>query len=35
MFRHKHWFIEQTGDEEVCLCGIDEKIYDIVEVVED
>ncbi len=33
---HKYWFIEkQTGDEELCLYGVDINDYDIIEVVED
>jgi len=33
---YKHWFIEkQTGGEEICLYGVDQKVYDIIEVVED
>ena len=35
MLGYKHWFIEkETGDEELCLYGVDQKIYDIIEVVE-
>ena len=34
--QHKHWFIEkETGDEELYLYGVDQKVYDIIEVVED
>jgi hypothetical protein len=33
---YKNWFIEKgTGDEELCLYGIDQKVYDIIEVVEE
>jgi hypothetical protein len=33
---YKHWFIEkETGTEELCLYGVDQKVYDIIEVVED
>ena len=32
---YKHWFIEkETGSEELCLYGVDPKIYDIIEVVD-
>jgi hypothetical protein len=36
MLGDKHWFIEkETGDEELYLYGVDQKVYDIIEVVED
>ena len=36
MLGFKHWFIEkETGGEEICLYGVDQKVYDIIEVVED
>jgi hypothetical protein len=36
MLGYKNWFIEKgTGDEELCLYGVDQKVYDIIEVVED
>ena len=36
IFGYKHFFIEkQTGDEEICLHGVDQKIYDIIDVVHD
>lgn len=28
-----HWFIEVGGDEEIWLKGVDEEIYDVIEVV--
>ena len=30
----KHCFIEKGGDEELCLYGVDERVYDIIEVVD-
>lgn len=36
MLNYKHWFIEKkTGGEEICLYGVDQKVYDIIEVVVD
>ena len=36
MLGYKNWFIEkETGSEELCLYGVDQKVYDIIEVVED
>lgn len=36
VFDCKHWFIEkETGDEELCLYGVDQKVYDIIDVVDD
>ena len=33
MLGYKHWFIEkETGDEELCLYGVDQKVYDRIEV---
>lgn len=31
----KHWFINGTDHEELCLHGVDTHVYDIIEVVED
>lgn len=28
-----HWFTEVGGDEEICINGVDEEIYDVIEVV--
>lgn len=36
MLGYKKWFIEKkVGDEELCLYGVDQKVYDIIEVVKD
>lgn len=36
MLGRKHWFIEkETGDEEISLYGVNQKVYDIVEVIVD
>lgn len=33
MLGYKNWFIEkETGSEELCLYGVDQKVYDIIEV---
>ena len=34
MLGYKNWFIEKgSGSEELCLYGVDQKVYDIIEVV--
>lgn len=34
MIGQKHWFIAKIDAEEICLYGVDLKVYDIIEAVE-